>query len=58
MKVVYDNMFLNDMYKIIITLNKGDTAHAKILSDDLLGLYNRLINVLLHGIIADKNKSE
>lgn len=58
MKVVYDNMFLNDMYKIIITLNKGDTAHAKILSDDLLGRYNKLINVLLHGIIADKNKSE
>lgn len=54
MKVVYDNMFLNDMYKIVEALLKGDATRAGKLKDDLLGLYNRLIHVLLCGIIADK----
>ena len=57
LKVVYDNMFLNDMYKIIVALNKGYTEHAKRLSEILLSLYKRLINVLLHGIIANKSES-
>ena len=57
LKVVYDNMFLNDMYKIIVALNKGYTEHAKRLSEELLSLYKRLINVLLHGIIANKSES-
>lgn len=56
MKVVYDNMFLNDMYKIVTALLKGDNAHAQKLSDDLLKLYTRLINVLLYGILSEKPK--
>lgn len=58
MKVVYDNMFLNNMYKIVSALSKGDNAIAQKLSDDLLGLYTRLINVLLHGILSEKTPED
>lgn len=54
MKLVYDNMFLTDMAKIVDALHAGDTAHAQKLCNDLLGLYTRLINVMLYGILSDK----
>ena len=56
--VVYDNMFLIDMHKIITAYTKGETAHAQKLSADLLGLYSRLINVLLYGILAKKTPED
>lgn len=52
MNIIYDNMFLNYIYKIISALKKGDNALAGKLSDDLLGLYTRLIHVLLYGILS------
>lgn len=58
LKAVYDNMFLNDMYKMIAALIKGDNAQAQKLSDDLVRLYTRLINVLLHGILSEKAPEE
>ena len=58
LQVVYDNMFLTNIHKIIMALRKGDTAHAQKLSADLLGLYSRLINVLLYGILAKKTPED
>lgn len=54
MKLIYDNMFLNHIHKIITAIKNGDNALAKKLGDDLLGFYTRLINVLLHGILSEK----
>ena len=56
MKLVYDNMFLTDMAKIVDALHAGDTAHAQKLSDDLLDLYTRLIHVLLYGMLREGSK--
>lgn len=58
MKVVYDSLFLNDMHKIVTTQLKGNYAHANKMSEDLLDLYGRLINVLLHGIISENAPEE
>ncbi|HJB74594.1 MAG TPA: TetR/AcrR family transcriptional regulator [Candidatus Eubacterium faecale] len=58
LRVIYDNMFLIDMHKIIAAYTKGETAHAQKLSADLLGLYSRLINVLLYGILAKKTPED
>lgn len=58
LRVIYDNMFLIDMHKIITAYTKGETAHAQKLSADLLGLYSRLINVLLYGILAKKTPED
>ncbi|HIW85260.1 MAG TPA: TetR/AcrR family transcriptional regulator [Candidatus Eubacterium faecipullorum] len=56
MKLIYDNMFLTNMHKIITATLKGDTAHAQKLSDDLLDLYTRLIHVLLYGMLREGSK--
>ena len=58
LKVVYDNMFLNDMYKMVASLLKGDIELAKKLNDDLVKLYTKLINVLLYGILSEKAPRE
>ncbi len=58
LQVVYDNMFLSDMHKIISAYRKGDTAHAQKLGADLLGQYSRLLNVLLYGILAKKTPED
>lgn len=58
LQVIYNNMFLIDMHKIISAYMKGETAHAQKLGADLLGLYTRLVNVLLYGILAKKTPED
>ena len=58
MKIVYYSLFMNDMHKITTAQLNGDNAHAQKMSEDLLNLYSRLINVLLYGILSEKAPAE
>ena len=55
--IVYDNMFMRDMFKTVHAIKQGDDEAAMDLAGDLLSLYNRLIYALINGIFSkDENK--
>lgn len=55
--IVYDNMFMRDMFKIVHAIKQGDDEAAMDLAGDLLSLYNRLIYALINGIFSkDESK--
>lgn len=50
-QVIYENMFLNSMDKIVYAVKEKNFALAKKQSEELLTLYDGLINILIFGII-------
>lgn len=53
MQLVYERTFMQYIKKIVIALQNGDTARAYERKAELLDMYDKLIYIMLYGILSE-----
>lgn len=56
-RVLYDNLFIRNVHKIVMAIRNGDKRLAEQLYNELKSLYTKLVHIMLYGLLnSNDNK--